>query len=179
MTFRFWKEDQRSFKIITTQIKLTDEMLVFQEIYDLMVNRFKLIDKVISKLIPDMSLQIVNKGNKIDENQKSYVIAEIISVRSGKNIPLRYESDGIKKLVYVLYSLVEMYNDASVTVAIDELDSGVFEYLLGEILCVLQESAKGQLIFTSHNLRPLEVLNKKMLCFQQSTRSIDILDLRM
>lgn len=165
MTFRFWKEEQRSFKIITAQIKLTDETLVFQEIYDLMVNRFKLIDKVISKLIPDMSLQIVNKGNKIDENQKSYVIAEIISVRSGKNIPLRYESDGIKKLVYVLYSLVEMYNDASVTVAIDELDSGVFEYLLGEILCVLQESAKGQLIFTSHNLRPLEVLNKKNVMF--------------
>lgn len=165
MTFRFWQEEQRSFKIITTQIKLTDETLIPQEIYELIVGRFEVIDKVISKLIPNMSLQIANRGNKIGENEKSYVIVEIVSVRDGKNISVRYESDGIKKLVYILYSLIEMYNDDSVTVAIDELDSGVFEYLLGEILCVLQESAKGQLIFTSHNLRPLEVLNKKNVMF--------------
>lgn len=48
---------------------------------------------------------------------------------------------------------------------VDELDSGVFEYLLGELLGMLNEEAKGQLIFTSHNLRILEKLpNKNIVC---------------
>ncbi|MEG1999454.1 MAG: hypothetical protein RR015_05515 [Bacteroidales bacterium] len=51
------------------------------------------------------------------------------------------------------------------TVVIDELDAGIFEYLLGEILKIISESGKGQLIFTSHNLRPLEILDDKQICF--------------
>ena len=165
MTFRFVDKDKKIYRTIMVRIKLTDETLVPQEIYNLMVLRFEIIDKVISKLIPNMSLKIANKGNKIGENGEPYNIIELISVRDGKDISVRYESDGIKKLIYILYSLIEMYNDPSVTVAIDELDSGVFEYLLGELLCVLEDSAKGQLIFTSHNLRALEVLNKRNVMF--------------
>ena len=51
------------------------------------------------------------------------------------------------------------------TIAIDEIDSGIFEYLLGELLAVMSESMKGQFVFTAHNLRPLEVLPAKYLCF--------------
>ena len=53
----------------------------------------------------------------------------------------------------------------AVTVAIDELDSGVFEYLLGEMLNIISEKGKGQLIFTSHNLRPLETIDKGFIAF--------------
>lgn len=56
-------------------------------------------------------------------------------------------------------------NNPSMTLAIDELDSGIFEYLIGEILKVVKESGKGQLIFTSHNLRPLEMLHKNSILF--------------
>ena len=165
MIFHFIDNDKKVYRTIVVRIKLTDETLVPQKIYNLMAVRFEIIDKVISKLIPNMSLKIANKGNKIGENGEPYNIIELISVRDGKEISVRYESDGIKKLIYIMYSLIEMYNDPSVTVAIDELDSGVFEYLLGELLSVLEESAKGQLIFTSHNLRALEVLNKKNVMF--------------
>ena len=34
----------------------------------------------------------------------------------------------------------------------------MFEYLLGNILSVFKERGKGQLLFTSHNLRALEVI---------------------
>ena len=44
---------------------------------------------------------------------------------------------------------------------VDELDAGIFEYLLGELVGLLADGAKGQLIFTSHNLRVLEKLDKK------------------
>ena len=48
---------------------------------------------------------------------------------------------------------------------IDELDSGIFEYLLGELLTVMKDNGKGQMLFTSHNLRPLEMLDKSNLVF--------------
>ena len=46
-----------------------------------------------------------------------------------------------------------------------KLDAGVFEYLLGEILRIISEKGKGQLIFTSHNLRPLETIDRGFVAF--------------
>ena len=54
--------------------------------------------------------------------------------------------------------LICTYNNPGITLAIDELDSNIYEHLLGELLRIMQDSGQGQLIFTSHNLRPLEVL---------------------
>lgn len=90
---------------------------------------------------------------------------ELYARRGNVEIPLRSESDGVRKLISTLYYLVAVYNDPSVTVAYDEFDAGVFEYLLGEILQVIQSSGKGQFIFTSHNMRPLEVLKKDFVWF--------------
>lgn len=171
MSFCWLDEDRKSLKTMNMNIKLTDETNVPQEAYELIAGRFKVIDTVITKMIPNMSLKVANRGTRVDEKGQPSVIIELISVRNGNEISLRYESDGIKKLVYILYSMIEMYNDPSVTVAIDELDSGVFEYLLGEILTILQESAKGQLIFTSHNLRALEVLDKKSVMFSTTNEA--------
>ena len=58
-----------------------------------------------------------------------------------------------------------MYNNPSIFVAIDEMDSGIFEYLLGEILSTISKTGKGQLLFTSHNMRPLEVLDSSNIYF--------------
>jgi AAA15 family ATPase/GTPase len=58
-----------------------------------------------------------------------------------------------------------MFNNPTVCMVIDELDAGIFEYLLGEILQIISENGKGQLIFTSHNLRPLEMLDTSSIIF--------------
>jgi len=61
--------------------------------------------------------------------------------------------------------LISLYNYPEICLVVDELDSGIFEYLLGELLGVLYDEAKGQLIFTSHNLRVLEKLDtKNIIC---------------
>ena len=57
--------------------------------------------------------------------------------------------------------LVSVYNNPGVCLVVDELDSGIFEYLLGEMLGLFGREMKGQLIFTSHNLRILEKLNAR------------------
>lgn len=120
---------------------------------------------VLKTIIPDLTISIKILNTELTENGLSGKTVELISNKNLKDIPLKYESEGIKKIISILQLLIVVYNQPSITVAIDELDSGIFEYLLGELLQILNEKGKGQLIFTSHNLRPLEMLNKKSLYF--------------
>lgn len=83
---------------------------------------------------------------------------QMVSIRDGIKIPLQYESGGIRKIVACLGALIAAYNNESVLAVIDGFDSNIFEYLFGEIVSVFSDSGTGQFIFTSHNLRPLEVL---------------------
>ncbi|WP_392486012.1 AAA family ATPase [Haloimpatiens sp. FM7315] len=133
---------------------------------------YRLLDKiknqiniVISAIVPGLNIDIVNYGNELDKNGNMKMNIELVSIREEKRIPLKYESEGIKKIISILSAIIAMYNNRTICLAVDELDAGVFEYLLGEMLDVLQENAKGQFIFTSHNLRVLEKLNKESIVF--------------
>lgn len=86
---------------------------------------------------------------------------EVYSNRDGEKFLTKYESEGIKRIISLLNYLISLYNNPSVCLVVDELDAGIFEYLLGELVGVLSEEAQGQLIFTSHNLRVMEKLDKK------------------
>lgn len=101
----------------------------------------------------------------LDKDGDPATVMMLTAYRDGKELPLRDESDGVRKIISVLSLIIAAFNQKSVTVAIDEFDAGIFEYLLGEILQALEESGRGQFIFTSHNLRPLEVIDKKFLYF--------------
>ena len=134
--------------------------------YSSMKASLSAVSKVLNALVPGLSLDIVDLGKQITNDGKTKeCIFEIMSIREENPIPLRYESDGVRRLVSILSLLIAAYNNPFFTIAIDEIDSGIFEYLLGEILKILSISAKGQIVFTSHNLRPLEVLPPKFLCF--------------
>ena len=73
--------------------------------------------------------------------------------------------------------MIQAFGNPSICLAIDELDAGIFEYMLGELLDIFNQSAKGQLIFTSHNLRALEMLDKDSIMF--STANPDRRYIRM
>jgi AAA15 family ATPase/GTPase len=75
------------------------------------------------------------------------------------------ESEGIIKIISILNVLIQTFGNPSICLVIDELDTGIFEYTFGELLDIFSKSAKGQLIFTSHNLRALEILNKDSIMF--------------
>ena len=120
---------------------------------------------VLKQLIPGLTVGVKDLGSLLLRNGSQGNRIQFISYRDAKEIPLKYESEGIKKIISILQLLIVVYNQSSITVAIDELDSGVFEYLLGEILRIITEKGKGQLIFTSHNLRPLETVDKGFIAF--------------
>ena len=123
------------------------------------------ISDVLTQLVPRLTIGLKKVSDITTKEGQPGCIAELISCRDGRELPLRDESDGVRKIISVLSLIIAAYNDESFTLAIDEFDAGIFEYLLGEILQTFEESGKGQFIFTSHNLRPLEVINKKFLVF--------------
>ena len=120
---------------------------------------------VLQELVPGLTIDVVDLGPVVSKEGNVRRLIQLMSLKNGKAIPFRYESEGIKKIVSILQLLIVVYNNPSITVAIDEIDSGIFEYLLGEIMNIISEKGKGQLIFTSHNLRPLETIDKGFIAF--------------
>lgn len=157
--------DSVKFQISGILLRLTDINVVPKEIYPYVVNTIEQINIVMKALIPEIQLEIYNAFDKLMENGKDGVQFEVITLRECARIPLLYESAGIKKLISICSNLVACYNRESYCLVVDELDSGIYEYLLGECLEIMQKKAKGQLIFTSHNLRPLEVLGNDFLIY--------------
>lgn len=123
------------------------------------------VSAVLSQLVPGLTINFKKLSDTITKDNEHASSVMLMANRNGVELPLRDESDGVRKIISVLSLLIATYNEQSFTLAIDEFDAGVFEYLLGEILQIMEESGKGQFIFTSHNLRPLEVIDKKHLVF--------------
>jgi hypothetical protein len=120
---------------------------------------------VLEQIVPGLTIGIKDLGTIVFKDARPGKSIQLMSLKNGKAIPFQYESEGIKKIVSILQLLIVVYNNSSITVAIDEIDGGIFEYLLGEILNIISEKGKGQLIFTSHNLRPLETIDKGFIAF--------------
>lgn len=120
---------------------------------------------VLQAVLPDIQLGLVIKQlDSSGEETENYEVT-LTSKRYGREFPLYNESGGIKRLLSILTLLIAAYNCPSVCIVVDEIDAGVFEYLLGEVLDIMRTGAKGQLLFTSHNLRALEVLGKDHIIF--------------
>ncbi len=129
----------------------------------------KLIDQiniVLETIIPEMRLGLREYGEQLlDDGNRGFKV-EMTSIRKGSTeIPIRMESEGIIKIISILNALIQAFSNHSVCLVVDELDAGIFEYLLGELLNIFSENAHGQLIFTSHNLRALELLDKDSIMF--------------
>ncbi len=124
------------------------------------------INIVLPTIIPGLRIEACDLGKQTTEDGKEGHNTELLSVREGmKPFPIRMESEGIIKIISILNALIQAFGNPSICLVIDELDAGIFEYMLGELLDVFDKNAKGQLIFTSHNLRALEMLNKDSIMF--------------
>ncbi len=124
------------------------------------------INSVLYAIIPGMKIDVKDNGKQsLDSGDEGWKV-ELMSIRENKKpIPIRMESEGIIKIVSILNALIQAFGNPSICLVIDELDAGIFEYMLGELLDIFEKSAKGQLIFTSHNLRALEMLDKESIMF--------------
>ncbi len=147
-------------------VSLTEPILVDEERKNLLETIVEQINIVLYTIIPGLQVTIKNYGKQsLDDGEEGWKL-ELMSKREGmKEIPIRMESEGIIKIISILNALIQAFGNPSICLVIDELDSGIFEYMLGELLDIFKKSAKGQLIFTLHNLRALEMIDKESIMF--------------
>lgn len=165
MPFSFRIENEKQWYSGNIGIRLFDISIIDKEQFEILERIIGQINVVVNAIIPELNIRLKNYGLETLKNGEEGFKIELISVRKNIEIPLKSESDGIKKIISILSALIAMYNNEQILLAIDELDAGIFEFLLGEILEVVNEKAKGQFIFTSHNLRALEKLDKDCIVF--------------
>ena len=169
LSFKY--EDGTNGAVGNILIPLEDAAPIPEEAVSMVEHVIANMNIVLSQIVPGLTIRIEKLGEMVFANGKKGVKVQLMSLKNKKAIPLKYESEGIKKIISILQLLVVVYNRASITVAIDELDAGVFEYLLGELLRIISEKGKGQLLFTSHNLRPLETLDRGFIAFTTTNPS--------
>ncbi len=176
MAFRVENENVGSkgdFAIPLAEITVLDE-----DRKNLLDTIVKQINLVLYTIIPNMKIDVKDYGEQLTESGEKGHRVELVSIRENMpSIPIRMESEGIIKIISILHALIQAFGNPSICLVIDELDAGIFEYMLGELLQIFDKHAKGQLIFTSHNLRALEMLNKSSIMF--STANPDNRYIRM
>ena len=164
MAFRIEKDQMRAKGDFA--IPLMAPVTLDKERKDLLGVIVEQINTVLYTIIPGMNIEVRDYGKQaLDSGEDGWKV-ELMSARAGhRSIPIRMESEGIIKIISILNALIQAFGNPSSCLAIDQLDAGIFEYMLGELLDIFQNSAKGQLIFTSHNLRTLEMLDKESIMF--------------
>lgn len=161
----FKYRDERAETIGNIMLPLDSPASIPEEAFSVIKKVIANMNIVLEAIVPGLRIDIVDLGVALSKDGEKEKIIQFVSLKNKEAIPFKYESEGIKKIVSILQLLIVIYNNPSITVAVDELDAGVFEYLLGEMLKILSEKGKGQLIFTSHNLRPLETIDKGFVAF--------------
>ena len=136
-------EDKNSGAIGNLMIQLDGTTSIPQDAVNVVKKVVDNMNIVLQQIIPGLTIGVEEVETDILSNNKLGSKIYLVSNKNSQKIALANESDGIKKIVSILQLLIVVYNKPHITVAIDELDSGVFEYLLGELLRIISEKGKG------------------------------------
>lgn len=148
------------------QISLLTEQnnTIAKEMYNPLMSVINEINIALKGLISNLSIQIEKKDDIVVDD-KEYITVNIFAIRNGHKFSIKNESMGVKRIISLLAYMIAAFNNPEFLLIVDELDDGIFEFLLGELIGTMGEEARGQLIFTSHNLRVMEKLPyKDIIC---------------
>ncbi|MBR2376333.1 MAG: ATP-binding protein [Clostridia bacterium] len=140
---------------------LLNQSLIFNDEIPINKNKYEEFAKNIKnlcKFIQVFKPELKNIAIKKDEKGKDYICNLIFEYSNGLKISRQYESTGIKKLMSIYYALCNVERGG--IVFIDELDANIHDVILIKLVDYIREYTKGQLIFTTHNLGPMDVLQK-------------------
>lgn len=145
---------------------ITDENITIDEnFYNDFSKIIENINTMLSSIISNIKLELNIDYKEVISENRTNIILQLFSVRDGRKIPFKHEASGVKKIVSLFSLLIPLSRNKEICLVIDDLDSNIFEYLFGNLLSALEMNSKGQLIFTSNNLRSLEILFKDCLVF--------------
>ena len=83
-----------------------------------------------------------------------------------RDIPVELESEGTKRIIEKFDTLIGSIMGE--TVIVDEIDNGIHDLLMKNIILSIKDEITGQLIITTHNTLLLEVLPKENIYFLSS-----------
>lgn len=104
------------------------------------------------------NIKVESKLVKSSQDEAVYTVNDFIDY-GDYIIDIELESVGIKKLMN-LYASLKHLSIGGILV-IDELDSHINDIYLVKLIEYISEYSKGQLIFTTHNVSPMETLKSK------------------
>ncbi len=78
-----------------------------------------------------------------------------------KSIPSKFESDGTRRILNQFDTIIGSL--LGETVIIDEIDNGIHDVLMKNIIMSIKDEITGQLIITTHNTLLLEILPKEYI----------------
>ncbi len=168
--------DEEEVEVISHPLKLKNKIRDYVkekiklDAFSIWDNKFNKFYEAIALVVLKIWLGPLEQSDTLQQKKKKLKRAKplklmVVEYEDENGTPLLYLSEGIKKFILWIDGLIRFYNNPDCLCVIDEFDSGIFEYLLGELLLALNKGGKGQLFFTSHNLRPLEVLPKEKIYF--------------
>lgn len=114
------------------------------------------INIVLKKLLK-RELILCDRGPVIDNIREYQTMVRY----KGILIDITEESLGIKRLILYLIYLIPLMNDSDSCLCVDEIDSGIFELLLKELLLATDSTLSGQFVFTAHNFEAINVLQSE------------------
>lgn len=117
--------------------------LIPEEAYDVVDKIIQNMNIVLEQLVPGLTISLVDLGAALLKNGSIGKQIQIMSLKNSRSIPFCYESEGIKKIVSILQLLIAVYNNASVTVAVDELDGGILNIYWVNSLKSFQRRERG------------------------------------
>lgn len=123
-----------------------------ENLKNLCKKRVSEINSILKEILPSVSLVYESDDRLLIE-------------KDGMLIPFSAASYGEKKLIRLTKDVLEASLNERITIIIDELDEGIFELRLKKLVCWLIGNTVGMVLFTAHNLMPLEVLPTKAIWF--------------
>ena len=115
-------------------------------------------NRFIKNIVPGFEVIVDKKELDKDEKGITNYQIRLLSKKDKGNFSFENESEGIKRLFLISSCIAKVMNVPDFILFIDEFDEGIFEVLFGDIIRSIKSQCMGQFIFTSHNLRPLEVM---------------------
>jgi len=83
------------------EIALSDPTTVPERVFSTVKNVIENLNIVLKEIIPELTIKIKEYGQELDENGDPVIKIELLAERAEIKIPLRYESDGIKKIISI------------------------------------------------------------------------------
>lgn len=140
--------------LLNQSLVYNDEIPVKKSNYEEFEKRIENLCKFLQVFKTDLKDLLIKK----EENTDYYICNITFIYNDGRKVARQYESTGIKKLMSLYYALCNVENGG--IVFIDEFDANIHDVILLKLVDYIRQFTKGQLIFTTHNLGPMEVLQK-------------------